>query len=84
VSCRDSIYCLKIPIEVCVEYDGKGYAVSNDEVCCRGEGASFEEAMSDFQSEVVSDIYIASKYGREGNEYVDLVMYHVEGRRWPL
>ncbi|MBR4225947.1 MAG: hypothetical protein IKR86_04090 [Candidatus Methanomethylophilaceae archaeon] len=84
VSCRDSIYCLKIPIEVRVKYDGKGYAVSNDEVCCRGEGASFEEAMSDFQSEVVGDIYIASKYGRESNEYVDLEMYHVEGRRWPL
>jgi hypothetical protein len=81
VSCRDSIYCLKIPIEVRVEYDGKGYAVSNDEVCCRGEGDTFEEAIGDFSSEFVSRIHIANKYGRKGNDIADRIMYHVEGFR---
>ncbi|MBP5203675.1 MAG: hypothetical protein J6Z16_03480 [Candidatus Methanomethylophilaceae archaeon] len=55
--------------------------MTNDEVSCIGEGRSFEDAMDDFSSRFMRDIKLASTFGRKSNEYVDRVMYHVEGRR---
>ncbi|MBR6204418.1 MAG: hypothetical protein IKQ60_05105 [Candidatus Methanomethylophilaceae archaeon] len=37
--------------------------------------------MGYFYSKFICNTGLAEKYGREGNEYEDRTMYHVEGRR---
>ena len=81
VGYRNSIYCLAVPIDVHVDYDGEKHAVYNEEVYCMGEGASMDEAMNDFSSAFVGMVEMAGKYGRKSNDGLDRVMYHVEGRR---
>ncbi len=78
---NDLIVPLAVPLTVDVEFDGKTHVMTNDEVSCIGEGRSFEDAMDDFSSRFMCDMKLASAFGRESNEYVDRVMYHVEGRR---
>ena len=74
-------YRLAIPLDVYIDFDGHGFAIHNEDVSCRGEGDTFEEAIGDFSSEFVSRIHIANKYGRKGNDIADRIMYHVEGFR---
>ena len=71
---------LKVPLDVDISFDGKVYTILSDEISCIGEGRTFEETLEDFSSRFMCDMELASAYGRESNEYVDRIMYHVEGR----
>ncbi len=78
---NDLIVPLAVPLTVDVEFDGKTYVMTNDETSNYATGKTFEETMREFSLSFIGDMTLAERYGRNGNGYVDRVMYHVEGRR---
>ena len=84
VSNKSTDYALRVPVKSEVSFGGRTYTVRDNDIGHIGEGYTFEKAMREFSSPFICDINVASLLDRKGNDQVDHVMYHVEGRRWPL
>ncbi|MBR4225918.1 MAG: hypothetical protein IKM91_09690 [Candidatus Methanomethylophilaceae archaeon] len=69
-------------MEVQIIHDGRRYIVRNGEIACIGVDRSFDVAMKNFCSEFVGTLYLTRQAGRDKNEFVDRILFLVEGFRW--